>query len=90
MVEPELWEVPGPLVQAQVQATARQEEDQGEDQESQGHCQEGEGGGKGSYLFPFSVLVAFQLVIFLNNNFFPLLVVLIFFIYRAFLLFILG
>jgi hypothetical protein len=46
MGESELWEVSGPLVQAQIQAAARKEE-KGEGQEGQGGSQKGKGGAKG-------------------------------------------
>ena len=46
MVEPEFRQVPRPLVQAEVQAPAREEEE-GEGQEGQGGHQEGERGAKG-------------------------------------------
>ena len=46
MVEPEFRQVPRPLVQAEVQAPAREEEE-GEGQEGQGGHQKGERGAKG-------------------------------------------
>ncbi len=46
MVESELWQIPGPLVQAEIQAAAGQEEER-EGQKGQRDSQKGEGGAKG-------------------------------------------
>jgi hypothetical protein len=53
MVESELWQIPGPLVQAEIQAAAGQEEER-EGQKGQRDSQKGERGAKGKMGLFFS------------------------------------
>jgi hypothetical protein len=54
MVESELWQIPGPLVQAEIQAAAGQEKER-EGQKGQRDSQKGEGGAKGKMWLFFAV-----------------------------------
>jgi hypothetical protein len=54
MVESELWQIPGPLVQAEIQAASGQEEER-EGQKGQRDSQKGEGGAKGKMGLFFSL-----------------------------------
>ncbi len=71
MVESELWQIPGPLVQAEIQAAAGQEEE-GEGQKGQRDSQKGEGGAKGKMGLFFSFFPVLRILnVYPGSEFFP-------------------